>query len=434
MEDLLEKRLKTEEIVKKSVELLPGGVNSPARSFPDVDLLPLIVQEGKGDAIFDVDGRKMIDYCMSWGVLILGHAKKSMVDAATKAIQKGSSFGIHTQIETQIAEKVCALVPAIEKVRFVNSGTEATSTAIRLARGYTSRNMIVKFNGNYHGHVDSLLVKAGSGVMNINEEATSKGIPKDSVKDTLCLEYNDIEGVKELFSRTEYEGKIAAVIFEPVSGNMGVIPADPEFLKVLREETEKAGALLIADEVITGFRVALGGASDYFGIKPDLITLGKIIGGGFPVAAIGGKREIMDCLAPTGEVYQAGTLSGNPVAMSAGFQTLSEISEPGFYENLKAKTDILTKPIQEKLKGTPHSLVQVGSMFSLFFNVKNPKTRHDLDQMDLDLFKKFFAYLFKNGVYIPPSAFETWFVSSAHTEEHLTYTRDVILSFFGNSD
>ncbi len=431
MEVLLEKRLKTEEIVKKSRSLLPGGVNSPVRSFPDVDLLPLIVQEGKGDSVRDVDGKEMIDYCMSWGVLILGHAKDSIVEASVKAIQKGSSFGIHTQIETEMAEKVCALVPAIEMVRFVNSGTEATSTAIRLARGYTSRNVIVKFNGNYHGHVDSLLVKAGSGVIDINDEATSKGIPKDSVKDTVCLEYNDIEGVKELFSRSEYRGKIAAVILEPVAGNMGVIPADKAFLDVLAQETRKSGALLIIDEVITGFRVSLHGAADFYGIKPDLITLGKVIGGGFPVAAIGGRREIMNRLAPIGEVYQAGTLSGNPVAMNAGYQTLQEISKPGFYEDLKAKTDILTKPIQERLKKTPHSLVQVGSMFSLFFNVKNPKTRHDLDKMDLDYFKRFFAYLFEKGIYIPPSAFETWFVSSAHTEEHLTYTRDVILSFLG---
>lgn len=423
-------RPKSDEIYAASLERMPGGVNSPVRAFKGFDMTPMIVERGKADTIWDADGNAYIDYCLSWGPLILGHAHPSVVKRACEQMERGSSFGIATPYEFLLAEKINRHLPSMEKLRFVSSGSEATMSAIRLARGYSGRNTLVKFSGHYHGHSDCLLIQAGSGVTHL-PQATSKGIPDAVIQHTVCLPFNDLNTCRN-FIRNHPD--IAAVILEPVAGNMGVVPAEQEFIDMLREETIATGALLIFDEVITGFRVGLKGAQEYYRIKPDLTCLGKVIGGGYPVAAFGGRKEVMDLIAPLGAVYQGGTLSGNPVAMCAGLETLSHIEKPGFYEDLEKKTRLLTDPIEHYLEqnNVPALLTRVGSMFTLFFGVTEVKGREDLAQLDEAKFKAFFQYLFERGIYVPPSAYEAWFVSSAHTEENLLYTRDTILAFLKN--
>lgn len=430
MQRLLEKiavREKSRQIYEDSCAVIPAGVNSPVRSFPGLSLAPLIADSGKNDTIWDADGNSYIDYCGSWGSLILGHAHDAVVAAACQQVKRGSSFGMATEIELKLARCIVDNVPSVEKIRFVSSGTEASMSAIRLARGFTNRSLIVKFNGNYHGHVDSLLIKAGSGVAHLNTEASSKGVPPEMVKNTVSLPFNDTPQVRAFLQ----SHAVAAVIIEPIAGNIGVVPATPEFLFMLREETLKSGAILIFDEVITGFRVGLQGAQGYYGIIPDLTCFGKIIGGGFPAAAFGGRAEIMDHLAPLGQVYQAGTLSGNPVAMHAGYAALAEVQKPGFYAQLESKTKFLTEPIKQALKGKG-CLQEIGSMFSLFFGIEKASSSEDLEKMDKEQFKRLFLFLFERGIYIPPSPYETWFVSEAHTLENLARTRDAILEFLSH--
>ena len=420
----MKERFLSQENYISSCSLMPGGVNSPVRSFPGLGMTPLVAERGEGAFVWDVDENSYLDFCCSWGALILGHAHPQVVEAATAQIRLGSTFGMTTPFEESIARCVASYMPSIEKIRFVSSGTEAVMTAIRLARGFTSKNTIIKFDGNYHGHSDGLLVSAGSGVTHL-QNASSLGIPSDILKYTVSLPYNDTEKCRS-FLQTHSD--IAAVILEPVAGNMGVISASQEFLDMLREETSKIDALLIFDEVITGFRVGLQGAQALYNITPDLTCLGKIVGGGFPAAALGGKKEIMDYLAPLGGVYQAGTLSGNPVAMQAGLATLEEIAKPGFYEELERKTNLVTKPIQEFIdrENLPACLNQVGSMFTLFFGHKEVSTKVKLDE---DIYKTLFLYLFEEGIYFPPSAYEAAFISIVHEDEDLIRTKDLILDF-----
>lgn len=424
-------RPKSEEIYKRATAVIPGGVNSPVRAFYGMNMAPLIVERGEGDTIWDADGNGYIDYCGSWGSLILGHAHPRIVAATREQIGKGSSFGIATPLEMEIAETVVSRIPSIEKLRFVSSGTEATMSALRLARGFTGRDLIVKFNGNYHGHSDCLLAKAGSGVTAL-EASSSAGVPREIVAATASLPFNDIETARRFL--LEHADTIAAVILEPIAGNMGTVPAKKEFLLMLREITQKIGAVLIFDEVISGFRVHPIGAQALFGITPDMTCLGKIVGGGYPAAAFGGKKEIMECIAPLGPVYQAGTLSGNPVAMCAGLHTLQEIGKPGFYEELQRKTNLLLDPIDALLRSRdfPLCLQRVGSMFTLFWGLKKVEKQEDLRAADHSLFQKAFTFLLEQGVYFAPSPFEASFVSIAHTDEHLKKTRDLLLEFISS--
>jgi len=424
-------RTQSEAVHARACKVIPGGVNSPVRSFKGLGIPPMIVESGAGDTIRDVDGNKYIDYCLSWGPLILGHAHPKVVAAACEQMGKGSSFGIATEVEEKMATKIVSLLPSIEKIRMVNSGTEATMTAMRLARGYTEKHKIIKFTGHYHGHSDSLLIQAGSGVRSINPIATSKGVNPAVIADTICFPFNDFNAVRSFFHTNPLGMETAGVILEPVTGNMGVVTPEKGFLEMLREETSRVGALLIFDEVITGFRVGLKGAQGKYLIDPDLTCLGKVIGGGFPVAAVGGKAKIMDCLAPLGQVYQAGTLSGNPVAIRAGLETLYCIEEPGFYEALFEKTRRLTQPIIEAIerKQANACLQRAGSMFTLFFGVKKVRCKEDLKSLNEELFARFFRYLFERGVYIPPSSNEAWFLSSVHTDAHIDFTADCIVKF-----
>lgn len=424
-------RKKSAAIYAKACEVIPGGVNSPVRSFRHLRMAPLIVESGAGDQLRDVDGNTYIDYCCSWGALILGHAHPQIVKGVCDQMGKGSSFGIATEIEEQIASKIVGLLPSVEKLRFVNSGTEATMTAMRLARGYTERPKIIKFTGHYHGHSDSLLIQAGSGVASLNPLATSKGVNPSTIADTLCFPFNDVQKIRSFFRESPLASQVAGVILEPIAGNMGVVPPEKGFLENLREETRRAGALLIFDEVITGFRMGLTGAQGLYGIDPDLTCLGKVIGGGFPVAAVGGKAQILDCLAPLGQVYQAGTLSGNPVAMRAGWETLCLIERRDFYAQLKKKTERLVHPIEEALKrkNANACVQQVGSMFNLFFGLKQVRCKEDLKALDEEKFIQFFQYLFEKGIYISPSSHEACFMSSVHLDEHIDYTLNSILNF-----
>jgi len=387
----------------------------------------MIAKEGKGDMLKDADGHSFVDYCMSWGALLHGHAPDAVVNEAVKRVQSGSSFGIATEEEEKLARQICTLIPSIEKVRFVSSGTEATMSAIRLARGVTGRSLIVKFNGNYHGHADPFLVCAGSGVSQVSQTSSSEGVLPSSIEHTVSLPYNDINAAKELFEAHE----VAAVIVEPIAANMGVAKADPAFLQFLRDETKRTGALLIFDEVISGFRVGLQGSQGKYGIQPDLTCFGKIVGGGFPAAAFGGKKEIMDHLAPNGTVYQAGTLSGNPVAMAAGLKTLELAMKEGFYEDLEAKTRLITEPVKMALKERHLSacLNESVGMFTLFWGPSEVRSFEDLKQLDHALFKRFFNTLYDQGIYVSPSPYEACFISSAHTEENLIKTRDALMGF-----
>lgn len=410
---------------QKLCDVIPGGVNSPVRACRGLLDEPIIAKRGFGDIIEDINGRQYIDFCGSWGALILGHAHPIVLEAVSRRMQKGTTFGLTTMIEQQLAQKVVNLIPSIESVRFVNSGTEAAMSAVRLARGYTGRKKIIKFIGHYHGHADYFLVKAGSGVAGL-AESSSAGIPEEIVKNTLCLPFNDVDAVKKAI-----DDETAAVILEPITGNMGVVPAMQEFVSMLRKETERVGALLIFDEVITGFRVSLQGAGPLYTTQADLTCLGKVVGGGFNAAAFGGRKEIMDYLAPLGPVYQAGTLSGNPLAMEAGLQALKLVEIDGFYEELERKANIITQPVKRFLqeRGLPACLQQAGSMFSLFFGPRKVTNFRDAQSQDQKRFQSFFRFLLKNGVYAPPSPFESWFVSATHSQENLEKTRDLIIDF-----
>lgn len=432
---MMKSRSKSQRIYEQMCRVIPGGVNSPVRSCKSMGQFPMVVDHGFRDILVDADGHRYIDYCGSWGALIHGHAHPVIVEAVKKRLEKGTSYGITTALEGALADEVVANIESIDKIRFVSSGTEATMSVARLARGFTQREIIVKFSGNYHGHADFFLVQAGSGVLEVSPTASSAGIPEEIVKYTLNLPYNDIEACRQLFNHPNMRHRIAAVILEPIAGNMGVVPAEKSFIHFLREETEKIGALLIFDEVITGFRVGLKGAQKLYDVKPDLTCFGKIIGGGFPAAAFGGRKEIMDCLAPLGAVYQAGTLSGNPIAMEAGLQSLLLLKRPGFYEELQRKTDRLLNPIRTKIeqKGWNACIQQVGSMFTLFFGRKKVNNLQEAMETDSRLFAEFFRSMFDQGIYIPPSAHEAWFVSDAHEDIHLDQTREAILAFMEKS-
>jgi len=409
---------------------IPGGVNSPVRAFKGVGGDPIFFNHAKGSYVYDEDNNQYIDYVGSWGPMIIGHAHDDVLKSVQETMQKGLSFGAPTELETKMADKVCELVPSMDMVRMVSSGTEATMSALRLARGYTGRDKIVKFEGCYHGHSDSLLVKAGSGALTLGVP-TSPGVPASLAELTITLSYNNIEEVKKTFA--EIGEQIACIIVEPVAGNMNCIPPVPGFLEGLREVCDEYGSVLILDEVMTGFRVSLGGAQSFYNIKPDLTTLGKVIGGGMPVGAFGGKREIMEHIAPLGPVYQAGTLSGNPVAMAAGLATLNIIEQPGFYEALTKKTETLVKGLKERAAKTniPLTTNQAGAMFGFFFTAeKNISTFEQVSACDAERFKKFYHGMLQQGVYLAPSSYETGFVSSAHSDEDITKTLDAAEKVF----
>ncbi|MCK5577395.1 MAG: glutamate-1-semialdehyde 2,1-aminomutase [Dehalococcoidales bacterium] len=417
------KRQQSEKLFAEARRYLPGGVNSPVRAFKAVGGNPLFITRGQGSRIYDADGNEFIDYVNSWGPLILGHSHPRIVTALKKVVDNGTSFGAPTSLETELARAICSAMPAIEMVRLVNSGTEATMSAIRLARGFTGRDKIVKFEGCYHGHSDSLLVKAGSGALTLGVP-NSPGVPAALAEHTITLTYNDIDAVREAFSHVG--GQVACIIVEPVAGNMNCIPPVPGFLEGLREVCDEYGTVLILDEVMTGFRVSLGGAQGHLGITPDLTTLGKVVGGGMPVGAFGGKREIMEFIAPLGPVYQAGTLSGNPVAMAAGLATMDIISQPGFYEDLSKKVDYLVEGIMAKAAeaSIPMTNNRVGGMFGLFFTEEEKITSFDqvVNLCNADRFNLFFHGMLNEGVYLAPSSFEAGFVSSAHTQADLDET------------
>ncbi|MEO9653673.1 glutamate-1-semialdehyde 2,1-aminomutase [Marinomonas sp.] len=413
---------RSEELYARAQHRIPGGVNSPVRAFNGVGGTPVFFQQGLGAYLFDEDKQRYIDYVGSWGPMILGHSHPDVLNAVREQLDLGLSFGAPTEIEITMAEKVCELVPSMDMVRMVNSGTEATMSAIRLARGYTGRDKIVKFEGCYHGHSDSLLVKAGSGALTLGVP-NSPGVPTDLAQHTVTLQYNDIEGVKQCFA--DIGDQIACIIVEPVAGNMNCILPETGFLETLREACDESGAVLIFDEVMTGFRVALGGAQEYFGITPDLTTLGKVIGAGMPVGAFGGKREIMSHISPLGPVYQAGTLSGNPVAMVAGLAVLNNISAQGFHQQLAEKAKRLVTGLKAAADeaGVPFCVVSVGGMFGFFFTEADKVSRFsDVQECDLKQFQAFYHYMLEEGVYFAPAAFEAGFISQAHTIEDIDFT------------
>ena len=404
-----------------AARLIPGGVNSPARAWARVGGNPLFIERGVGSKVWDVDGNEYIDYVCSWGALILGHCHPSVLSAAESAMRRGSSFGAPTAIETEAAQLVVDSVPSVEMVRFVNSGTEASMSAIRLARTATGRDVVLKFDGGYHGHDDALLVKAGSGVASFGI-ADSAGINSRLASDTLVAPYNDFESVKRIFA--EHAGKIACVIVEPIAGNMGVVPGNPEWLSTLRELTNADGSLLIFDEVISGFRVGAGGAQALHSIEPDLTCLGKVIGGGYPVGAYGASAALMGHVAPLGDMYQAGTLSGNPVAMAAGVATMREMLADGQYESLGVKTARLAEGVKNAIAQTGSECVvnHVTGMLTLFFTPGQVVDMDTATAADHDRFARFFRAMLESGIYIPPSPFEAWFVSMAHSESDIERT------------
>ena len=414
-------------LFEKSQQLIPGGVNSPVRAFRSVGGTPIFFKKGLGSRLWDADGKEYIDYINSWGPMIVGHAHPDVIAAVQAVAANSLSFGAPTGLELEMAEVINKLVPSMEQARLVSSGTEATMSAIRVARGFTGRNKIVKFEGCYHGHSDALLVKAGSGLLTFSDAGSkgvpsSAGVPAEVVADTLTLEYNNTQSLRDLFS--QIGGQIACVIIEPVVGNMNLIVPHKEFLTTLRELCTQHGAVLIFDEVMTGFRVALGGAQALYNIKPDMTTLGKVIGGGLPVGAFGGRKDIMSCLAPLGPVYQAGTLSGNPVAVTAGLVTLKLIQEKGFHEKLTAQTKKLMDGLVQAAKdaGVTFSAQSVGGMFGLYFMEKCPASFAEMMQSDKEAFNNFFHSMLDSGVYLGPSAFEAGFVSAAHTDEDIAFT------------
>ncbi len=416
----------SETLFQEAVTVMPGGVNSPVRAFGSVGTTPRFIKSAKGACLYDEDGNQYMDYIGSWGPMILGHANEAVIDSVTEACRRGLSFGAATAIEVEMAKLVCQLIPSIEMVRMVNSGTEAVMSAIRLARGYTGRNKIIKFTGCYHGHSDSLLVKAGSGVMT-SGVPDSLGVPAGCTQDTLSADYNNLDTVTEHFKRCGEE--IAAVIVEPVAANMGVVPPKPGFLEGLKDICREYGALLIFDEVITGFRLGIDGAQGYFGVTPDLTTFGKIIGGGMPVGAYGGKREIMELVSPVGGVYQAGTLSGNPVAMAAGITQLTILKEhPEYYTELNQRADQFYRSMQEIFEKAGHSwqVNHVGSLGCLYFTEQEVTDYESAKTSDTKAFARYCNYMMEHGVYLAPSQFEAMFLSLAHTEEILNDTLKIM--------
>ena len=405
----------------RAVNSIPGGVNSPVRACKSVGAEPLFIDRAEGCLIFDADGNRYIDYIGSWGPLILGHRHPAVLEAIISVLERGTSFGAPIDLEVRLAEMVIEAVPSVEMVRMVNSGTEATMSAVRLARGATQRDVVIKFDGCYHGHADTLLVAAGSGVATLGIPG-SPGVPESIARNTLSLPYNDIDCVKEVMEKKG--DSVACIIVEPIAGNMGLVPPEQDFLETLRMLADRYGAILIFDEVMTGFRVAYGGAQALFGVHPDLTCFGKIIGGGLPVGAYGGKLELMSKVAPQGSVYQAGTLSGNPVAMAAGIATLEQLQENGFYATLDQKSDQLLSGMEQAAKkaGIPVQAKRVGSMLGFFFNESAVKNFDDAKTCNLDRFSAFYNGLRQRGIYIAPSQFEVLFVSIAHDTEHLERT------------
>ena len=415
---------KSDSLFTQAQALIPGGVNSPVRAFSGVGGVPLFIARADGAFLFDADGKAYIDYVGSWGPMVLGHNNAEIRSAVIEAAERGLSFGAPTEMEVKMAELVTGLVPSMDMVRMVNSGTEATMSAIRLARGFTHRDKIVKFEGCYHGHADCLLVKAGSGALTLGQP-NSPGVPADFAKHTLTCTYNDLDSVRAAF--VQFPDDIACIIVEPVAGNMNCVPPLPEFLPGLRKICDEFGALLIIDEVMTGFRVALGGAQEYYDVMPDLTCLGKIIGGGMPVGAFGGLRDVMEALAPTGPVYQAGTLSGNPIAMAAGIACLTQVAQPGVHQTLTERTTQLAEGLLDAAQeeNIPFVVNHVGGMFGLFFTDAETVTCYqDVMKCDVERFKKFFHLMLEEGVYLAPSAFEAGFMSLAHTQEDIQRTID----------
>ena len=415
----LNERIKSRREYERALQVIPGGVNSPVRALHSVGTTPLFIKKASRAYVTDIDDNTFIDLCMSWGVFILGHNNPAVSRKAVEAIGHGSSYGIPTEGETTLAEAVRTALPSMERVRFVNSGTEATMSAIRVARGYTGRSIVVKFEGCYHGHADHLLVSAGSGVANISS-ASSAGVPDDIVRHTACLPYNDVAALESYFA--QYGDQVAALIIEPVACNMGVVMPTADFIQATRSVTERHGAVLIFDEVITGFRLSLGGAQERFGIRPDLTTVGKIVGGGFPAAAFGGRADIMSMLAPDGPVYQAGTLSGNPVAMAAGLETLRQLSRPGFYSTLEERCTAFMEKLQRIIDSKDIRLNHCGSMFTLFFGTTTPvRNFEDVSRLDKQRFAIFWNKMLEHGIYMSPSQYEGNFISACHTDEMLEY-------------
>lgn len=412
---------RNQQLFEKSQQLIPGGVNSPVRAFRSVGGTPIFFKKGQGSRLWDADGKEYIDYINSWGPMILGHAHPEVIDAVQQAAANSLSFGAPTGLELEMAELINTLVPSMEQVRLVSSGTEATMSAIRVARGFTKRSKIIKFEGCYHGHADALLVKAGSGLLTFGEPS-SAGVPPEVAAHTLTLDYNNTQMLKDTFASIGDE--IACVILEPVVGNMNLIVPHQEFLQTLRELCTQHGTVLIFDEVMTGFRVALGGAQALYGITPDMTTLGKVIGGGLPVGAFGGRKDIMSVLAPLGPVYQAGTLSGNPVAVTAGLTTLKLVQAPGFYEKLTAQTTKLMDGFKQAAQaaGVAFSAQSVGGMFGLYFSAQCPRSYAEMMLADKNAFNKFFHSMLDSGIYLGPSAFEAGFVSAAHTDADIAQT------------
>lgn len=419
-------------LYQEAKEIIPGGVNSPVRAFRSVGLNPLFIDRGEGARIYDVDGNEYIDYVGSWGPLILGHRHPRVIEALEGCLREvGTSFGAPTERETRLTKMIIEAVPSVEMVRLVNSGTEATMSALRLARGFTGRNKIVKFEGCYHGHADFLLIKAGSGALTLGIP-TSPGIPAASVTNTITANFNDLDGLKKIF---ELEGAdIAAVIVEPVAGNMGVLPPAPGFLEGLRNLTSEYGSLLIFDEVMTGFRVAYGGAQQLYGVTPDLTCLGKVIGGGLPVGAYGGRRDIMECVAPAGPVYQAGTLSGNPLAVTAGIATLEVLKQPCLYEELEQASAALEQGLAEAAREAGHEVSsnRVGSMLCCFFTGESVSTYDSACRSDTNKFAAFFKSMLEEGIYLAPSQFEAAFVSIAHGRQEIDITIEAARKSFKN--
>jgi glutamate-1-semialdehyde 2,1-aminomutase len=416
------KNEKSQELFERAQKLIPGGVNSPVRAFKSVGGTPLFITRGEGSRMYDADGNVLIDYIGSWGPHLFGHNPPFIKEALLKALEDGTSFGAPTEIEVKMAELICDLVPSVEMVRMVNSGTEATMSAIRVARGFTGKEKIIKFEGCYHGHGDFFLIKAGSGALTFGVP-TSPGVTKGTAADTLLAEFNNIESVKKIISQNK--GEIAALILEPIVGNMGTVRANDDFIKELRDLCSEEKIVLIFDEVMTGFRVAAGGAQEILGVKPDMTTFGKIIGGGLPVGAYGGKREIMEMVSPVGPVYQAGTLSGNPLAMNAGYAALSYIkNNPEIYNELESKSARLEDGIKNAVKeaGKNFQLNRVGSMMTLFFTEEPVFDFKTAIKSDTELFGKFFHSMLKRGVYLPPAQFEALFVSTAHSDDEIDAT------------
>ncbi|ART63276.1 glutamate-1-semialdehyde 2,1-aminomutase [Kushneria marisflavi] len=420
----------SETLFTRAGHRIPGGVNSPVRAFKGMGRAPMFVSRARGPYLFDVEGKRYIDYVGSWGPMITGHADPDVLSAVRDRLEDGLSFGTPTAVETDMAELICEIMPSIDMVRMVNSGTEATMSAVRLARGYTGRDKVVKFEGNYHGHVDSLLVKAGSGALT-HGEPSSPGVPASLAEHTVTLSYNDVEGVRECFR--EIGDQVACVIVEPVAGNMNCIPPVPGFLECLREVCDESGAVLIFDEVMTGFRVALGGAQAYYGITPDLTCLGKIVGGGMPVGAFGGRREIMEYLSPLGPVYQAGTLSGNPLAMAAGIALLKKVRQPDFHKRLTERVNLLCDGLEQRARaaGVPLLTHRAGGMFGIFFTDQTEVNDFAAATgCDVERFRRFFTAMLDRGVYMAPSPFEAGFMSSVHEDEDISVTLEAAEAVF----